>query len=71
MGAGLPQFLGIAGENLDRVYSANEFLTRVKLKKAYRFQEFKTPINIGKKTAVIGGGNVAFDSARCARRLGA
>jgi len=71
LGAGLPQFLGIPGENLDRVYSANEFLTRVNLMKAYRFPEFKTPINIGKKTAVIGGGNVAFDSARCARRLGA
>ncbi len=71
LGAGLPQFLGIPGENLDRVYSANEFLTRVNLMKAYRFPEFKTPINIGKKTAVIGGGNVAFDSARCALRLGA
>ena len=71
LGAGLPQFLGIPGENLDRVYSANEFLTRVNLMKAYKFPEFKTPINIGKKIAVIGGGNVAFDSARSALRLGA
>lgn len=71
IGAGLPQFLGVAGENLDRVYSANEFLTRINLMKAYKFPEAKTPIAIGKKVAVIGGGNVAFDSARCALRLGA
>lgn len=70
-GAGLPQFLGIPGENLDRVYSANEFLTRVNLMKAYLFDEYDTPINIGRKVAVIGGGNVAFDSARCVLRLGA
>lgn len=70
LGAGLPQFLGIAGENLDRVYSANEFLTRINLMKAYKFPEYKTPINIGKKIAVIGAGNVALDSARCALRLG-
>jgi len=70
VGAGLPQFLGIAGENLDRVYSANEFLTRVNLMKAYRFPEYATPINIGKKVAVIGGGNVALDCARAALRLG-
>ncbi|MDO8748352.1 MAG: NADPH-dependent glutamate synthase [Candidatus Omnitrophota bacterium] len=70
LGAGLPQFLGIPGENLDRVYSANEFLTRINLMKAYKFPEYKTPINIGKKIAVIGAGNVAFDSARCALRLG-
>jgi glutamate synthase (NADPH/NADH) small chain len=69
-GAGLPQFLGIAGENLGRVYSANEFLTRVNLMKAYEFPEYATPINIGKKVAVIGGGNVAFDCARVALRLG-
>jgi len=69
-GAGLPQFLGIAGENLDRVYSANEFLTRVNLMKAYKFPEYSTPINISKKVAVIGGGNVAFDCARVALRLG-
>jgi len=69
-GAGLPQFLGIPGENLDRVYSANEFLTRVNLMKAYKFPEYATPINIGEKIAVIGGGNVALDSARVALRLG-
>lgn len=70
-GAGLPQFLGISGENLKRVYSANEFLTRVNLMKAYLFPEYNTPINIGKKVAVIGGGNVALDCARVAIRLGA
>jgi len=70
VGAGLPQFLGIPGENLDRVYSANEFLTRVNLMKAYKFPEYATPINIGKKVVVIGGGNVAFDCARVALRLG-
>ena len=70
LGAGLPQFLGLAGENLDRVYSANEFLTRINLMQAYKFPEYKTPINIGKKIAVIGAGNVALDSARCALRLG-
>ncbi len=69
-GAGLPQFLGIPGENLNRVYSANEFLVRVNLMKAYKFPEYATPINIGKKIAVIGGGNVAFDCARVALRLG-
>jgi glutamate synthase (NADPH/NADH) small chain len=69
-GAGLPQFLGVPGENLDRVYSANEFLTRVNLMRAYKFPEYATPINIGKKIAVIGGGNVAFDCARVALRLG-
>ena len=69
-GAGLPQFLGIAGENLDRVYSANEFLTRVNLMKAYKFPEYATPVNIGKKIAVIGGGNVTLDSTRVALRLG-
>lgn len=69
-GAGLPQFLGIPGENLNRIYSANEFLTRINLMKAYKFPEYTTPINIGKKVAVIGGGNVAFDCARCAMRMG-
>ena len=71
IGAGLPQFMGIPGENLSRVYSANEFLTRVNLMRAYAFPESKTPLNIGTRAAVIGGGNVAFDSARCALRLGA
>ncbi|MBN2097510.1 MAG: NADPH-dependent glutamate synthase, partial [Candidatus Omnitrophica bacterium] len=71
VGAGLPQFLGIPGENLDRVYSANEFLTRVNLMQAYLFPKYDTPINLGKKVAVIGAGNVAFDAARSARRLGA
>jgi glutamate synthase (NADPH/NADH) small chain len=69
VGAGLPQFLGIAGENLNRVYSANEFLTRINLMKAYKFPEYATPINIGNKIAVIGGGNVAMDCARVALRL--
>ncbi len=70
-GAGLPMFLGIPGENLGGVYSANEFLIRVNLMKSYRFPEFDTPIKVGKNVAVIGGGNVAMDSARCALRLGA
>jgi len=70
-GAGLPMFLGIPGENLNGVYSANEFLTRVNLMKAYLFPEYDTPIKIGKQVAVVGGGNVAMDSARCALRLGA
>ncbi|MBU4377435.1 MAG: NADPH-dependent glutamate synthase [Candidatus Omnitrophica bacterium] len=70
-GAGLPYFMGIPGENLNGVYSANEFLTRINLMKAYRFPEYDTPVKIGKRVGVIGGGNVAFDSARCAKRLGA
>ncbi len=70
-GAGLPMFMGIPGENLNGIYSANEFLTRVNLMKAYRFPEYDTPVKIGKRVAVIGGGNVAMDSARCALRLGA
>ncbi len=70
-GAGLPMFLGVPGENLNGIYSANEFLTRVNLMKAYLFPEYDTPIKIGKKVAVIGGGNVAMDAARCALRLGA
>jgi glutamate synthase (NADPH/NADH) small chain len=70
-GAGLPTFLGIPGENLSGVYSANEFLIRVNLMKSYRFPAFDTPIKVGKNVAVIGGGNVAMDSARCALRLGA
>jgi len=70
-GAGLPQFLGVPGENLGGIYSANEFLIRVNLMKSYAFPEYDTPIRIGKHVAVIGGGNVAMDSARSALRLGA
>ena len=70
-GAGLPYFLNIPGENLNGVYSANEFLTRVNLMKAYLFPEYNTPIHLGRKIAVIGGGNVAMDSARTSLRLGA
>jgi glutamate synthase (NADPH/NADH) small chain len=70
-GAGLPLFLNIPGENLNGIYSANEFLTRVNLMKAYRFPEYDTPVKVGRRVAVIGGGNVAMDSARCALRLGA
>lgn len=70
-GAGLPMFLNIPGENLNGIYSANEFLTRINLMKAYLFPQYDTPIKIGKNVAVIGGGNVAMDSARCALRLGA
>ena len=70
-GAGLPIFMGIPGENLNGVYSANEFLTRANLMKAYLFPEYDTPIKIGKKVAVFGGGNVAMDAARVALRLGA
>ncbi|PIV53128.1 MAG: glutamate synthase (NADPH), homotetrameric [Elusimicrobia bacterium CG02_land_8_20_14_3_00_37_13] len=70
-GAGLPQFLNVPGENLCGIYSANEFLTRVNLMKAYLFPEYDTPVKIGKRVAVLGGGNVAMDSARVALRLGA
>ncbi len=70
-GAGLPMFMGISGENLNGIYSANEFLTRVNLMKAYKFPEYDTPVKVGRRVAVIGGGNVAMDSARCALRLGA
>ena len=70
VGAGLPSFLGIAGENLGGVYSANEYLTRSNLMKAYRFPEYDTPVR-GKIVCVVGGGNVAMDSARTAARLGA
>lgn len=69
-GAGLPKFMGIPGENLNGVYSANEFLTRINLMKSYT-QEAKTPILKSEKVAVVGGGNVAMDAARCAKRLGA
>jgi len=71
LGAGLPRFLGVEGENLLGIYSANEFLTRINLMKAYKFPEYDTPISIGEKVAVVGGGNVAMDSARSAVRLGA
>ncbi len=70
-GAGLPKFLNIPGENLLGVYSANEFLTRVNLMKAFKFPETPTPVKIGKKVAVVGAGNVAMDAARTAKRLGA
>lgn len=69
-GAGLPKFMGIAGENANGVCSANEFLTRVNLMKAYR-EDYMTPVRAGKSVAVIGGGNVAMDAARTAARLGA
>ena len=69
-GAGLPRFMGIPGESLKGVYSANEFLTRSNLMKAY-LPTSKTPIRTGKKVAVVGGGNVAMDAARSALRLGA
>jgi len=68
-GAGLPSFPVIPGVNLNGVMSANEFLTRVNLMKAYRFPEYDTPVNTGKRVAVIGAGNVAMDSARCSLRL--
>ena len=70
-GAGLPMFMRIPGENLCGVYSANEFLTRVNLMKAYLFPDYDTPVKIGKRVAVVGGGNVAMDSARTSLRLGA
>lgn len=70
-GAGLPQFLNIEGEGADGVYSANEFLTRANLMRAYEFPRYATPIYIGKRVAVVGAGNVAFDCTRVAKRLGA
>jgi glutamate synthase (NADPH/NADH) small chain len=70
-GAGLPSFMNIPGENLNGVYSSNEFLTRINLMKAYKFPEYDTPVKVGKRVAVVGGGNVAMDAARCAKRLGA
>jgi glutamate synthase (NADPH/NADH) small chain len=70
-GAGLPYFMKIPGENLNGVYSANEFLTRVNLMKAYLFPEYSTPVHYGRNIAVVGGGNVAMDSARTSLRLGA
>lgn len=70
-GAGLPHFMHIEGENLNGVYSANEFLTRVNLMRAYKFPQVATPVYIGKNVAVVGAGNVAMDAARTAKRLGA
>jgi len=70
-GAGTPNFMGIPGESLSGVYSANEFLTRVNLMKAYDFPKYDTPIKIGKQIAVIGGGNTAMDAVRTAKRIGA
>ncbi len=69
-GAGLPRFMNIPGENLSGVYSANEFLTRINLMKAYK-EGSDTPIKAGKSAVIVGGGNVAMDAARCAKRLGA
>jgi glutamate synthase (NADPH/NADH) small chain len=71
VGAGLPRFMNVPGENLGGVYSASEYLTRANLMKAYAFPDCDTPIVVGKNVCVIGGGNVAMDSARTARRLGA
>jgi len=70
-GAGAPMFLNIPGENLSGIYSANEFLTRTNLMKAYLFPKYDTPLKVGKRVAVFGGGNVAMDASRCALRLGA
>lgn len=70
-GAGLPQFLGIPGENLNGVYSANEFLTRINLMRADSFPESDTPINVGQRVAVIGAGNTAMDTVRTSLRMGA
>jgi glutamate synthase (NADPH/NADH) small chain len=71
VGAGLPRFLNVPGENLIGIYSANEYLTRANLMKAYLFPEYDTPIALGKDVTVFGAGNVAMDSARTAMRLGA
>jgi glutamate synthase (NADPH) small chain len=70
-GAGLPRFMKIEGENYNGVYSANEFLTRVNLMRAYDFPKSPTPVRVGKRVSVVGGGNVAMDAARTALRLGA
>jgi glutamate synthase (NADPH/NADH) small chain len=71
VGAGLPRFLNVPGENLINIYSANEYLTRANLMKAYLFPEYDTPLAKGKEVVVLGGGNVAMDSARTAMRMGA
>jgi len=70
-GAGLPQFLGIPGENLNGVMSANEFLTRINLMRGYQFPEADTPVRVGKRVAVIGAGNTAMDAVRTSMRMGA
>lgn len=70
-GAGLPQFLGIPGENLNGVFSANEYLTRINLMRAYQFPDSDTPLKVGKRVAVIGAGNTAMDAVRSAMRMGA
>ena len=70
VGAGLPTFMGVPGENLGGVYSANEYLTRSNLMKAYDFPNYDTPVVRGRNVCVVGGGNVAMDAARTARRLG-
>ncbi|MCX5750334.1 MAG: NADPH-dependent glutamate synthase [Candidatus Saganbacteria bacterium] len=70
-GAGLPKFMNIPGENLEGVYSANEYLFRINMMKAWKFPEYLTPVKIGKRVAVVGGGNVAMDSARVSLRMGA
>jgi glutamate synthase (NADPH/NADH) small chain len=70
-GAGLPQFLGVPGENLNGVMSANEFLTRVNLMRGYDFPEADTPVKVGKRVAVIGAGNTAMDAVRTSLRMGA
>lgn len=70
-GAGAPSFLNIPGENLNGVYSASEFLTRSNLMKAYDFPNYATPIRVGQRAVVVGGGNVAMDAVRTAKRLGA
>ncbi|MEI6602110.1 MAG: NADPH-dependent glutamate synthase [Clostridia bacterium] len=70
-GAGLPTFMNLPGENLNGVYTSNEFLTRINLMKAYLFPRYATPVNVSNNVAVVGGGNVAMDAARSAKRLGA
>ena len=71
VGAGLPRFMHVPGENLKGVYSANEYLTRVNLMTAYRFPDTDTPVQVGQSVAVVGGGNTAMDAVRTAKRLGA